>query len=70
MNTVTYRKNAQIYKANENMQELGLIVKGAVRQETKENTIILETGHLIGLAGCDRCVLRQLPVWSGRSHRL
>lgn len=56
MNTVTYRKNAQIYKANENMQELGLIVKGAVRQETKENTIILETGHLIGLAGCDRCV--------------
>lgn len=56
MNTVTYKKGAQIYKSGDNMKELGLIVKGVVRQESKESTIVLETGHLIGLAGCNRCV--------------
>ena len=56
MNTVTYKKDAPIYKVGEQMMELGLIVRGAVRQETKESVIVLEAGHLIGLVGCDQCV--------------
>lgn len=56
MNTINYKKDSLIYKAGESMQELGLIVKGSVRQETKETTLLWEAGHLIGLAGCDTCV--------------
>ncbi len=56
MNTKNYKKDTLIYQAGESMNELGLIVKGTVRQDTKESSVILETGHLIGLAGCDECV--------------
>ncbi len=56
MKTLNYTKDTIIYKAGEKMTELGLIVKGSVRQKTKESVIILEKGHLLGLAGCDVCV--------------
>lgn len=56
MDTVAYKKDARIYKAGERMHELGLIVKGSVRQVTKERVAILEAGNLLGLAGCSSCI--------------
>lgn len=56
MKTIAYKKDAHIYTANENMRELGLIVKGSVRQVSGNHEMILETGNLLGLAGCDQCV--------------
>lgn len=52
----TFNKGAIIYKAGDKMKEVGLIMKGSVEQRTGYSSVVLEAGHLIGLAGCDSCV--------------
>lgn len=56
MATETYKKGSVIYKAGDKMKSVGLIVKGSVQQRGVMDRLTLETGHLLGLAGCDGCV--------------
>ena len=53
MANVTHRKGSTIYKGGDRMKEVGLIVKGSVLQKSQSMPVILEAGHIIGLAGCD-----------------
>ncbi|MGN0169306.1 MAG: cyclic nucleotide-binding domain-containing protein [Lachnospiraceae bacterium] len=53
MGNVSYKKGSIVYKAGERMKEVGLIVKGSVWQKSQSTSLVLEAGHIIGLAGCD-----------------
>ncbi|MEG1362469.1 MAG: cyclic nucleotide-binding domain-containing protein [Lachnospiraceae bacterium] len=55
MAAVTYAKEKHLYKNGDKMREIGLIVQGSVRRISKNSEIILESGNLIGLAGCASC---------------
>ncbi len=56
MSNISYKKGAIIYKAGDRMKEVGLIIQGSVIQRSQNGQLILDTGHLLGLAGCDLAV--------------
>ncbi len=56
MGTVQYKKGDIIAKAGDKMKVIGLIADGSVTQKTINDSIHLEKGHMIGLAGCNELV--------------
>ncbi len=53
MPATTYKKGDLIYKKGDKIKEMGLIVQGSVRQVSSLDVILLEKGHMVGMAGCD-----------------
>lgn len=56
MANVIYTKGQAIYKAGEYMKEVGLVIKGSVLLKSQNAEIVLEKGHLLGLASCNNCI--------------
>lgn len=56
MASATYKKGQAIYKIGEHMREMGLVIKGSVLLKSQNAEIVLEKGHLLGVAGCDSLV--------------
>lgn len=82
MGMVKVPKGKKFIKKNERMNQLYLVVQGKVQQICGKNSYLIESGNLVGLAGCDReiylsdyvtleeCVLYTFPYEKPENFRV
>lgn len=66
MGMVKVPKGKKFIKKNERMNQLYLVVQGKVQQICGKNSYLIESGNLVGLAGCDREIYLSDYVTAGR----